>query len=80
MQARGSSEDDIKSDGNEQPIPFRRQSMKAARGIHRAAVRFFLVAAMFGAAVPMASAQDAQAARPAGGASGRDHRPRPLGG
>jgi hypothetical protein len=41
--------------------------MKAARDIRRAAVRFFLAAAMFGAAVPMASAQDAPALRPAGG-------------
>ena len=41
--------------------------MKAARGIRRAAGRLFLGAAMVLAAVPMASAQTAPAAPPAGG-------------
>ena len=54
--------------------------MKAARGIRRAAVRFFLVAAMFVAAVPMASAQDAQRGSSRRRPSGRHHRPRTLGG
>src|SRR5688500_8825829 len=50
------------------PIPTRRQSMKAARGICSAAGRLILGYAMVLATATMASAQTAPAAPPVGGA------------
>ena len=62
-----------------QPIPARRQSMKAVRGIRRVAVRVVLGAALMLAAVPMANAQTVSATPPAGGPRGA-YCARPLGG